>query len=610
MNIAPLSSQVTIGMGEKPVNGALLQLKTITDAASAGEENASQGLGVPRVALVNKDQLQPMYSETDAENLTEQQKLAHKGLVVYNVKEVEGINPGLNIWDGEQWIAVSETQSKAEVTFDCSKVRLYGRYFRRSPLTADNYLIMPIQVTKKGDYRIIASTSNGYYFQAQGVFDTTGSYEIKLEPMGTPAEATTDKVTFTNNGEPLNSACNFSITVGIATLTYRINNCEDITVFGDYQTRSEMNPYYNYVEIPAEVLIEGTTTWETLIVNGIKFVVNQVIDAPGETVLVAKAQGIPKQSGKFVFQFKTDGAIRNECSFTVEFTSTLGTFADPACKCLDIYEERPDISNGEYFLLDCVAGADAPVKTYCDIVNGGYTLVWSFSERTAYTRTDYGSANNMTMLAGMRISEDRPMNRVTTETGQIDYKNYRLTRSEFRDFPNSTTRPTLKVRICDNPTNMNDEWGLNNYAILSPRSIAENPIETGNIGPRQSVTVGKLWGQKASGGGAYGGWDEVCGNKLAALYNNTSYPTHWDMGGCSTLFEVIPNRGAANNQMRFNATNNMFGWFGETQPNHHFGKCGGASASDFDYTTKTCAGSSLLPHSTINEGEGRYLVLK
>jgi hypothetical protein len=302
--------------------------------------------------------------------------------------------------------------------------------------------------------------------------------------------------------------------------------------------------------------------------------------------------------------------MKNECAFVVSFFSTLGTYEDPACKCLDIYAERPDVGNGEYFLQDCIVGDEntVPVKTYCDIVNGGYTLVWSFSEKTA--RESYPTLNSMVIVADYRFSNDRPRNRVTTETGTINYSDYRLTRAEFQHFPNSTINPQLKVRITEDPKDMNDEWALNNYGVLSPRTAAENPIES-TLGPRLVPTVGKLWGknwaQKATGGGAYGGWDEICGNRLAAFYSNTAYPPHWDMGGCATLFQVVPNKGGANNEQQMNANNNMFGWFGETQPNHHFGKCGGAAASDFDFTTKTCAGSSLVPHSTINGGEGRYL---
>jgi hypothetical protein len=89
------------------------------------------------------------------------------------------------------------------------------------------------------------------------------------------------------------------------------------------------------------------------------------------------------------------------------------------------------------------------------------------------------------------------------------------------------------------------------------------------------------------------------------------YCTHWDWSntGSTTQFEVIPNRNAGtggNNTIAMNQIDNSFGWFDQTQANHHFGKCGGTEASDYSFSTKTCAGSSLVPHS-FNNGEGRYL---
>jgi hypothetical protein len=624
IGLGNMQAQVVVGANESPVNGALLQLKSVKDADSAGDVNATQGLGLPRVQLVKKDQLQPMYSEADATALDDATKKAHKGLLVFNILEVEDedLSAGLNFWDGEKWIAVSETQSKAEVEVDCSKVRVYGQYYRRSPVTSTNYIIMPIKVLKKGDYSIIASTGNGYYFQASGVFDSTGTFEVRLEAMGTPSNSGVDGVSFTNNGSPIGSLCSVEITVGIASLTYRINSCDDIKVFGDYQTRAEVSSFTNYVEIPVEVIMDGTTTWETELINGVKFVANQTFTDLGDAVLVVKAQGVPKKSGKYTYNFTTDGSIKNQCSFVISVTSTLGTFADPACKCLDIYEERPDVTNGEYFLRDCLDASETPVKTYCDIVNGGYTLVWSFSERVAYST--YIPVNSMVVgNSGQYIfSTNIPRNRVTTEDGTINYSDYRLTRDEFRHFPNSTTNPTLKVRIAENPTDMNDAWALNNYGVVSPRTVAQNPIETTFGALARVPATGKIWGKKwevrTSGGGGYGGlYEDASGQMVShpyiAFYNNTTYTTHWDFGlaGSSTLFQVVPNKGASNNEARISMMNNAFGWFGETQGNHHFGKCGGASADDYDFTTKTCGSGTgtldLKPHNTINGGEGRYM---
>jgi len=114
-----VSSQVTIGLDEEPVEGALLQLKN--QIVNADGTNSDKGLLLPRVAL------DPAGSATG----TEAQKLIsslktvlpagtsvnvtqHAGLMVYNMATqtvVSGapfaetkICPGVYIWDGTQWV--------------------------------------------------------------------------------------------------------------------------------------------------------------------------------------------------------------------------------------------------------------------------------------------------------------------------------------------------------------------------------------------------------------------------------------------------------------------------------------------------------------------------
>jgi hypothetical protein len=105
--------QVTIGAEEEPVNGALLQLKNI-EAVSGGGVNATKGLGLPRVKLVN---LKPG-AATGANSLplsigspqAESWDLnAHIGLTVYNInpcpagRTIIYDETGPQVWDGSRW---------------------------------------------------------------------------------------------------------------------------------------------------------------------------------------------------------------------------------------------------------------------------------------------------------------------------------------------------------------------------------------------------------------------------------------------------------------------------------------------------------------------------
>lgn len=103
-----LNAQITIGIDEQPVKGALLQLKNISDIAD-GSANATKGLLLPRVALENKASLVPVADNTDPTSYT--------GLIVYNTTQplIEptsacdptpaslGMSLGLKVWSGSEW---------------------------------------------------------------------------------------------------------------------------------------------------------------------------------------------------------------------------------------------------------------------------------------------------------------------------------------------------------------------------------------------------------------------------------------------------------------------------------------------------------------------------
>jgi len=95
-NVSLALSQVTIGLSEKPVEGAILQLKNIPNIKD-GSANSTKGLILPRVALVNETAL---ILETD--------KISSTGLTVYNTtpyctsKLVE-MYPGIYTFDGDVW---------------------------------------------------------------------------------------------------------------------------------------------------------------------------------------------------------------------------------------------------------------------------------------------------------------------------------------------------------------------------------------------------------------------------------------------------------------------------------------------------------------------------
>lgn len=111
-----LNAQVTVGSGNTPNKGALLDIKQY-DAEDPATSNttATKGLMLPRVNLTEMNNLYPMFIENeDYKNNTGNKKTdedaIHTGLVVYNINMdlCEEIYPGVHTWDGNEWHRIGE----------------------------------------------------------------------------------------------------------------------------------------------------------------------------------------------------------------------------------------------------------------------------------------------------------------------------------------------------------------------------------------------------------------------------------------------------------------------------------------------------------------------
>ena len=102
-------AQVTIGSGEPPVAGALLELTDGARISSAPLVNAKKGLGMPRVKLTSLTiPAGKTLAQTIDGNVAEDKWDAteHIGLTVYNTNIcIDGISAaaGLYVWTGDQW---------------------------------------------------------------------------------------------------------------------------------------------------------------------------------------------------------------------------------------------------------------------------------------------------------------------------------------------------------------------------------------------------------------------------------------------------------------------------------------------------------------------------
>ncbi|MDR2811367.1 MAG: hypothetical protein LBB84_12595 [Tannerellaceae bacterium] len=135
-----LCAQVTIGVADPPVKGALLQLKDIL-TATAGGKNSEKGLLMPRVSLVSDTLLSPMFPDA-----TTAEKEEHAGLLVYNLTENGSLKEGISLWTGQEW---SYLKSEEITTGTDVKKTLYTDYFANDNISV-GHRSLSFRLGKKG----------------------------------------------------------------------------------------------------------------------------------------------------------------------------------------------------------------------------------------------------------------------------------------------------------------------------------------------------------------------------------------------------------------------------------------------------------------------------
>lgn len=635
-----LIAQVTIGMGEGTVPGALLQLKTIGDATSAGGKNAEKGLVMPRVQLVKIDQLQPMYTYTDTQNTpSAEEEKSHKGMIVYNLTDTPPFKVGMYMWDGEKWQAFVNGSQVAEISkIDCGRAAIKGTYYAGTALNSSNYIEIPVTFDTEGSYNIIARTTNGYYFYATGAVETTGELIITLEGMGIPSVIGTDIVKFYINDKEY-TTCTLSVDVKSSVISYQVD-CDKIEVKG-YYLRGEGIDAAHYAIIPIKIInyADGYVNITTPTMNGIYFSYTGTID-PGATEIMLLARGVPTAAGAYNYQFTTNGGIKTTCSFNVQVISDLGSFNNPAASCSAILQADATKADGEYFIRKDVNDY-TPIKVFCDMTHGGYTMIWSYSEKTAYAGAAdiYVYANNIEMFNNQqKLTQSKPRNLVENdESGTINYADYRLSLFNIKSARTNPRIGLYRVRICYNPTDMNDKWGEAMHLDYRPSSANLDVIEGTLDGQslRKCIVDGKLFGLpfKSNGNGttsaiSYNGINLT--NQDITLWNYSDYGSHFNAdygvfsgtpGASDQVTTTLPYHpddvesvGGGNKTFSYTFAprgfNNMFGWHGEYTLDHFFGRCGAATGDNYTNNMPGvnigCTAANKRPHS-FNNGEGRYL---
>lgn len=335
--LSTLQAQVSIGSGEEPISGSILQLKE-KDAVTDASSNAHRGLALPRVTLSEKKALYPMFladpddpasgpntAYSGAANKEALDK-AHTGLIVYNLTENDDkeLCLGLNQWDGEQWNCFQSKMGNAKFdAVNCSDIEINGVYVEGTPTTSANYLSINLNVTKVGAFSITITTGNGYSFYQSGVALSIGKMTVNIPCQGTPVNAQTDKLSF--NGIGLIPGCEPQIEVSSAIANYSLN-CSSIVVNGRYLKGTPLTTS-NTIALNVTVTTAGSYNINTPLTNGIRFSASGDLTIGTHTITLI-GSGTPTVNSDFPITINANTPQgNNTCNTTIPLTLPAMTYA-------------------------------------------------------------------------------------------------------------------------------------------------------------------------------------------------------------------------------------------------------------------------------------------
>ncbi|WP_121966231.1 hypothetical protein [Myroides sp. N17-2] len=285
--------------------GQIAVNRTLPSVNSALHVEASakgKGMLIPRLTEAQRNAIVTTQSED--------------GLTIYNIDE-----DCLNYWNkiDNQWKSVCGKVGKSEFTItDCNKIKVYGIYKDKIPLSNEHFITMEVDVKKIGTYSIMASSTphNGYYYAVSGEFLSIGKYTINVPAAGEPMNFGTDtfKVYLNDlDANGLQPACTFKVKVEDTRIKpdFRMR-CGDTKVVGVYKLDQPLDQsHYIEVTIDADASAMGATlVIETNEVDGIYFKGSEEITKTRQVIRL-QGYGVSNTTSIKKFTIKTNSTLTN-----------------------------------------------------------------------------------------------------------------------------------------------------------------------------------------------------------------------------------------------------------------------------------------------------------
>ncbi len=112
---------------------------------------------------------------------------------------------------------------------DCKPILINGTYTENQSLSSSNTVVVTVNVTSPGKYRISTDTTNGFWFIDSGFFATTGTTLVTLKGGGKPILPIQSDFTVTYG----TSFCDFSITPAASSGAGTVNSSDSAWQFSE-----------------------------------------------------------------------------------------------------------------------------------------------------------------------------------------------------------------------------------------------------------------------------------------------------------------------------------------------------------------------------------------
>ncbi len=253
----------------------------------------------------------------------------------------------------------------------CSNPVIEGRYQQTQELNDSNRIILQVDVTRAGTYRVHTDTINAVYFQDSGIFTATGRQTIRLRGYGVPAAAGRFRFRGAGCGFLVDFNGNGSGPGALFSLGGAPAECSGAAISGVFTSGTTVDSATHGITIQVTVSRTGTYSIFTPVVNGIQFSGSGQFSTTGMQNIRLSANGTPESPGAFNFRVGTDPEA---CTFSLNVESA-GPAAQASLLCSEtaiagVYQQGRALTGANTIVLPVTVSAAGAYSINTPYTNG------------------------------------------------------------------------------------------------------------------------------------------------------------------------------------------------------------------------------------------------